>query len=215
MTLPIVAFDLDGTLVDSVHDLAVALNGALAELGLPTHDVEVVRGFIGHGARNLVLSALGAHADRVDDVMPRFRARYERALDVHTRVFPGVQEALSSLRGRATLAVATNKPGALARSLVDRLLPGHFRLVLGPDDTGSLKPDPQVLRVIEQSLRGPLVAFVGDSSVDMATAKNRGVPGIAVTWGLAERTALADATRIVDDGPALTAALDALLPPPR
>ncbi len=187
----IVAFDLDGTLVDSVGDIARALNGALAELDLAPVDVDVVRGFVGNGSRMLMQRALHSRTGRapapaaVDDALARFRAHYERALVGETRPFEGIPAALAALKDRALLAVATNKPAAFARPIVEALMPGVFSLVVGPEDAGgALKPDPAMLRHIERTLEGELAAFVGDSGVDVATAKNAGVPVIGVAWGL-------------------------------
>ena len=153
---PIVSFDLDGTLVDSVRDLAEALNAALVAAGLAPHTLDDVRTFVGRGARNLVLRALEprGRTELVDDVLARFRHAYEGSLLAHTTVFAGVPALLDALAGHATLVVATNKPGVYARPLVSALLPGRFALVVGPDDAGALKPDARGL-----STRGDLAAL--------------------------------------------------------
>ncbi len=184
----VVAFDLDGTLVDSVADLARALNAALADAGLDAHAVDVVRGFVGNGARVLVERAVAAaHAGSgadVDFVLGRFTHHYESDLVGQTRVFDGVAEALDGLRGHALLAVATNKPGKFARPLVEALLPDRFAVVVGPDDSGFLKPDRRMLSHVSALTYADVVVFVGDSAVDVETAKNHGVPSVGVTWGL-------------------------------
>jgi phosphoglycolate phosphatase len=204
---PIIAFDLDGTLVDSVGDLASALNAALSEMPgtLGPLSVDVVRGFVGNGARVLVQRTLRAvgrgdvdgnvRDDDTDALLAKFRAHYDRGLVDQTRPFDGVPASLSALREMgARLAVATNKPGGPARAVVDALFaPGTFELVLGPDDVGSLKPDPAILARIALQMKGGVFAFVGDSGVDVETARNAGVRAVGVAWGLRpEEVATAD-----------------------
>lgn len=221
----VVGFDLDGTLVDSVDDIAAALNLALADVGRPALPTLRVRGFVGRGARNLVAQAVAAtnrdHAAAtnddddvvVDDLLARFRAHYERDLAVHTRPFDGVVEALDALRAAGVVVgVATNKPGALARPLVDRLLPGRCAAVLGPDDVGGLlKPDPAILRALGRACGDVDVAcYVGDSAVDVDCARAAGIPVVGVTWGL--RPDEARTADVVVDAPGdLAAALRGLL----
>jgi phosphoglycolate phosphatase len=220
----VVGFDLDGTLVDSVDDIAAALNLALAESGRATLPVARVRGFVGRGARNLVVQAVAAtstsgtlgEADGdgvVDDVLARFRAHYARDLAVHTRAFAGVLGSLDALRAAGVVVgVATNKPGVFARPLVDRVLPGRASAVLGPDDVGgTLKPDPAILAALAAACGADtLAAYVGDSAVDVECARAAGVPVVGVTWGL--RPDEVRAADVVVDAPAdLAAALLQLL----
>ena len=183
-----IAFDLDGTLVDSVGDIATALNGALADTGLAPLPVEVVRSYVGNGARMLVTRALagrpGDFEGAVDDVLALFRTRYDQGLIEQTVAFEGIGAVLQELSQHARIAVATNKPGAPARAIVQALFPGLVDLVLGPDDVGALKPDPAMLRAVALSLAGEVCVFVGDSGVDRQTAHDAGVPFVGVAWGL-------------------------------
>jgi phosphoglycolate phosphatase len=136
---------------------------------------------------------------------------YEGDLANETRPFPGVVEALDALRATGlVLAVATNKPGAFARPLVEALLPGRFAVVLGPDDAGALKPDPRLLRVVEERCGGRVGCYVGDSAVDVDCARAAGVPSIGVTWGLRPDEAR-QADVVVDDSAALSGAILRLL----
>lgn len=185
----VVAFDLDGTLVDSVADLARALNAALADFGLAAHTVDVVRGFVGNGAEMLVSRAVlasgvaGVGVD-VGAVLAGFRRHYGADLVGETLPFAGIVDCLSLLQPQALLAVATNKPGVFARPLIEALLPGRFAAVVGPDDAGALKPDPRVLAHVATLVGGRVAVFVGDSAVDVETARACGIPSVGVTWGL-------------------------------
>ncbi|MBM4282135.1 MAG: HAD family hydrolase [Deltaproteobacteria bacterium] len=230
----LVAFDLDGTLVDSVADIAAALNAALcvadaadaarAECDRAPLAVDVVRRMVGGGARNLCLQAsvaagLATDNDAVDALLARFRAHYERDLAVHTRPFDGVVGALDALLAAGVvLGVATNKPGVFARPLMQALLPGRCAAVLGPDDVlGLLKPDPAMLFALPARAGVPdvvVACHVGDSAVDVDCARAAGVPVVGVTWGL--RPDEVRAADVVVDRPAdLAAAVLGLLSPPR
>ncbi len=229
----VVAFDLDGTLVDSVADIAAALNTALAERDRPPLDVDVVRRMVGGGARNLCVQASvaaglsaagpadddGADDGAIDALLARFRAHYERDLAVHTRPFDGVLGALDALRAAGVvIGVATNKPGVFARPLVQALLPGRCAAVLGPDDVGGrLKPDPAMLLALPARAGLPdavVACHVGDSAVDVDCARAASVPVVGVTWGL--RPDEVRGADIVVDRPAdLAAAVLGLLSRPR
>lgn len=181
----VIAFDLDGTLVDSVGDIAHALNAALAEFDRPALDIDDVRELIGNGARNLVAKALDEERD-VDDVLKRFRAHYDAAPLKHTVAFPGVIDALKGARVAGfACAVATNKPSAPAKAIVSALFVGLVDVVIGPEDAGgSLKPHPAQLHAAARALDGKVACMVGDSGVDKETAQNANVPFIGVSWGL-------------------------------
>lgn len=198
MTRPALAFDLDGTLVDSLADLTSALNLCFAERapeksGSIHFEKSVVRGMIGHGARHLVARAL-AHTSgnspkdvQVDDMLVSFRDAYARVFLQETKPFPGIPELLQQLVDTDwTLCVTTNKPAALAQDIVQALLPGFFSCVLGPEDAGAHKPEPAILRVAESRLGVPLLGLVGDSIIDIDTAARAGIPAIAVLWGLGD-----------------------------
>lgn len=181
-------FDLDGTLIDSVGDIADSLNETLAEYGLPPYDDARVAGFIGSGVKELIRRALPArmHAE-LDEVVARYRARYLKWPTRRTTLYLGVKPTLERLPGEK--AVATNKPGALARRILDELgVAGQFAAVLGEDDVGRTKPDPLIVDL----LRGKSGAtkrrtlYVGDSLVDADTADAAGVDLALVTYGYAD-----------------------------
>jgi len=208
-----IAFDLDGTLVDSARDIHDALAAAIDD---PRLTEDVTRSLIGHGARHLVERALvvtGRAQDDVDATLARFRAIYDAAPTRHTVPYEGIPGVLSTLRARdIAIAVCTNKPAPLARVVVHELLPGLCDVVLGPEDAGAHKPDKAILDVAEARLGAPLAAFVGDSAVDVETARNKRVPCVFVTWGLGRDRPARDAmTHVVDDAASLAASLHALL----
>ncbi len=186
-------FDLDGTLVDSLDDLHASVNHALAAVGLPPRTREEVRGYVGEGARVLLAKAIAPRDELLDPALSAWRAHYaEHCLD-RTRPYPGIPALLSGA-GRV-LAVHTNKPGAMARKILDGLgLLPRFVAVLGGDEAPR-KPDPTGLRELMAragATPGETV-FVGDSRHDVETAHAAGVEVIAVTWGLGSRAELVQA----------------------
>ncbi|HYG06300.1 MAG TPA: phosphoglycolate phosphatase [Stenotrophomonas sp.] len=186
---PLVIFDLDGTLVDSLSDISEALNLTLADLALPQFDEATVRGWVGEGVRSLVASALQASRSSLalDEVMPGFMRHYGECLLHHPRLYPGVAEALDGLQARAvTLAVCTNKPARFVQPLLAHLgIAGHFSAVLGGDSLPQRKPDPTPLLHLcaqfGQSAQQCLM--VGDSAVDAAAANAAHVPLALVRYG--------------------------------
>jgi phosphoglycolate phosphatase len=178
-------WDLDGTLVDSLADIGTAMNQALATCGLPGHPLEAYRAFVGEGVRVLVARAAPA-GDR-EAVLTAYQRAYAAALDVHTVVYPGVRETLDALSARGVpMAVLSNKPDAATREVVTRLLPGvPFVAVQGQVDTLPRKPDPAMaLRLAARLGQAPGdIALVGDTAIDLATARAAGMRSVGVTWG--------------------------------
>lgn len=191
----LVAFDLDGTLVDSSRDLATAVNRALPQVlpGTPPLDVELVRGFIGEGATVLIrrcLDHIGRADVDADAVLGVFLEAYRGCLLDTTRLYPGVEEALDALgawREPPLLAVLTNKPGDMSRALVAGLgVSARFARVLGSGDGLPRKPDPAGLRALMAELGAEprTTALVGDSRIDVLTARAAGVCAVGVGYGL-------------------------------
>jgi phosphoglycolate phosphatase len=186
-------FDLDGTLVDSVDDLAASVNHALRVVGLPPRTREEVRGFIGEGARVLLERAVSPHQERLEPALAAWRAHYEAHLLDRTCPYPGIPAALAG--ARRPLAVLTNKPGEMARRILAGLgLSPRFAAVVGGDEAPR-KPDPTGVRALlaQAGARAEDAVLIGDSVVDAATARAAGLRFVGVTWGLGAREDLARA----------------------
>jgi phosphoglycolate phosphatase len=190
-----VVFDLDGTLADTSPDLTAALNHALATMGRATVPAEDVRHMVGHGARALLrkgLAATGAVSDAlIDEGFPLFLDYYEDHICDHSHAWPGVEAALDALAADGVaLAICTNKIEALTHRFLAAVgWQGRFAGIVGGDTLPVKKPDPAPLfEAIARAGGGP-AAFVGDSITDTDTARNAGLPCVAVTFGFSDRPA--------------------------
>jgi phosphoglycolate phosphatase len=198
-----IVFDLDGTLVDSVDDIADALAGALADRGLPPVTTELVRDWVGGGARSLVARA--APAGDVEAVLARFEARYAAAPVSRTILYDGISVVLDRLAAaHRVLAVLTNKPHKIAVQVCETLLARWpFATVLGHRPGVPLKPDPEAAWMVAAELGVPpeACALVGDAPSDLETARAAGMMPVAVTWGYRPRSELiaAQPALLVDD----------------
>lgn len=184
----LVVFDLDGTLVDSRLDLAHSVNEMLEAYGSRPLPVDEVIAMVGEGARVLVQRALAAAGCDVpvDEALARFRRIYDRRLLEHTGPYPGVAEAVRAAAARAALAVLTNKPTEPARRLLEAFgLAPHFRWVMGGDSAFPRKPDPAALRHImdQAGSAARTTLMVGDSMIDVETARRGGVPMCVARYG--------------------------------
>ena len=183
-------FDLDGTLVDSLLDLRAGLNQMLREMGRRELTPEEVRPMIGDGSRALVgraLSATGSPTDAEDPSYQRFMQIYQAGLSHLTRLYPGVEEALRTLRDEgARLAICTNKPQAATVALLQQLgIAGYFDVVLCGDVVPFRKPDPRHLLLALEQLRARPneSAMIGDNENDYAAARGAGLPVILMRYG--------------------------------
>jgi phosphoglycolate phosphatase len=180
-------FDLDGTLIDSERDLIESTNATLRHLGRPELPPATVSGYIGHGAPKLVASALGPGSDAELQAagLRFFLSYYEDHKLVHTRAYPSVPEALESL-APIPMAVLTNKPQRISRQILEALgIAKYFRIIYGGDSFPAKKPDPAgVHKILERFSVPPANAlFIGDSEVDVQTARNAGTPCAIVNYG--------------------------------
>ena len=200
MQTELVIFDLDGTLLDTIGDLAVACNAMLARRGLPGHTYADYCHFVGNGILRLVERALPEELRTPDEVAAAradFVAYYTDHIDLHTRPYDGIPELLDELHARGIrLAVASNKFQRGTEKLIRRYFPGlPFEAVLGQRPDVPLKPDPAVVEEILAATGVPRerVLYVGDSGIDMLTAAAARVRSAGVTWGFRAREELQEA----------------------
>ncbi len=206
-------FDLDGTLLNTISDLGTACNHALAAFGFPLHSLDEYPHLVGNGVNRLIERALPAgHKDEATVLSLRevFVPYYDTHNCVHTQPYKGIPELLRTLKQRGfRLAVASNKYQAATAQLVEHFFPDTFDVVFGERPNVPRKPDPQIVRDIltrlstinsqpstslntkpstlnfsqHSTLNTQLIIYIGDSLVDVQTARNAGLPVIACTWG--------------------------------
>ena len=199
-------FDLDGTLLNTLGDLASAVNYALRSHGMPEHSLDAVRRFVGNGVRMLMIRAIpdGELNPQFDDVFKTFREYYMlHSLDT-TRPYDGIPEMLSALRRRGCrLAVVSNKFDVATKELCKHFFPDTIEVAVGEHEAEGIRKKPAPDTVIEAlsqlgvssksqdsfipDNRSLNVVYVGDSDVDLETARNAGLPCISVLWGFRDR----------------------------
>lgn len=190
-----IIFDLDGTLLNTLGDLRNAANEALRVRGLPLRSAEEVRCFIGNGVRNLMRRCLpeGTAEEEIDAALADFKRYYSAHLRDSTVPYDGIPELLCELRGRGIkVGVLSNKLDSATQTLIRHYFPGQTDAVLGEQSGIPRKPDPTSCRMILRQLgvQPEEVLYVGDSGVDMQTARNAGLTAVGVTWGFRSRTVL-------------------------
>lgn len=207
-------FDLDGTLLDSLHDIADAMNDCLGLLGLPVHAPPAYATMVGEGVVTLCRRALPAGRALLEGrLVELMRARYRVHPLAHTRPYAGIPAAIDALAAAGrTLAVLSNKPHELSVRIVRSLWPGGvFGQVRGYTEEALRKPDPRVvLEMCAQAGVAPgETCLVGDTPIDVETARRAGAEVLAVTWGFRSRAELvaAGATHIIDSPAELPRAL--------
>lgn len=185
-----ILFDLDGTLLDTLADLTDGVNYALKCHGMPMRTMEEVRAFVGNGAAQLIRCAAGENA-HWKAVLADFRVYYDSHCRVKTDLYPGIREMLEALGGEYPLAIVSNKPDSAVKLLCRDYFPGIP--AMGEHPGCPRKPDPQMLRLAMEQLGVEHCVYVGDSEVDVLTARNAGVPCVSVLWGFRDRRALRQA----------------------
>lgn len=185
----VIVFDLDGTLLDTLYDLAHACNTVLRECGYPHHPVEDYRYFVGDGLRVLMerITPAGTSQAELDRCCELFTSYYSRCWDANSRPYADIDNMLTQLRGRGVrLAVLSNKPHQFTGMCVDRFFSEHrFAVVLGQREGIGRKPDPAGALEIAGILgvRPDECLYVGDTATDMQTGKSAGMFTIGVLWG--------------------------------
>jgi len=190
-----VLFDLDGTLADTLNDLANATNWALAQVGCPPHPVDSYRYRVGDGARELCARALPANKQELTDQVLRLMGRRydEHCFDL-TKLYPGIPEMVSALAERQfKLAVLSNKPDKFTKRMIAYYFnPSPFAVVRGQLPNVPLKPDPTAAAQIAQELAiaPSRWLYLGDTNTDMRTARGAGMHPVGVLWGFRDRDEL-------------------------
>ena len=188
-----VIFDLDGTLTDTLEDLKNSVNYAVGLCGVAPYDLETVRSFIGSGAANLIRRALPENIEEeaFGKILSEFRNHYMEHVMDNTVAYPGIKELLAELKTKGLkLAVTSNKPDAGTKAIVDAIFPGVFDYVAGEKTGVPRKPEPDIVKIALGEMGAQSAVYVGDSDVDVFTAKNAELPCICVTWGFRDPDSL-------------------------
>ena len=182
-----ILFDLDGTLLNSLEDLMDSTNYALAQYGCPPRSLEEIRTFVGNGAYNLMRLALpGKESDPpVEDVLATYQAYYATHARIKTGPYAGIKEALAQIAEKYPVAIVSNKPDKAVKILCTDFFPGIY--ALGEADGCPRKPAPDMLYKAMAEIGVDKCIYVGDSEVDVITARNAEVPCLSVLWGFRDQ----------------------------
>lgn len=193
----LVIFDLDGTLINSLEDLGTAINVSLKKMSLSTHNMDKFNYFVGNGIKNLCERAVGEHQDRVEELYNLFSEYYGSHYAVYTKPYLNVEELLIHLKQNGIkIAVASNKAENFAIKIVCELFPNiQFDCIKGQIETRDKKPCPDIILEIMKELEVSKeeTLMVGDSNVDIQTAKNSGLKSVGCLWGFRDYEELSEA----------------------
>ncbi len=179
-----ILWDLDGTLLDTLEDLADAVNFTLGQFGYPERTIEEVRRFVGNGARRLIALAVPEEADP-EAVFEVFHAYYNAHCQIKTKPYDGIPEVLAQLGKKYPMAIVSNKPDSAVKSLCAQYFPNLY--ARGESADCPRKPAPDMVCKAMEEIGAERCIYVGDSEVDVLTAKNAGVPCLSVLWGFRDR----------------------------
>ena len=185
-----ILWDLDGTLLDTLEDLADAVNFALQQFGYPERSIEEIRCFVGNGARRLIERAVPTGGD-VAAVFDTFHTYYDAHCRIKTRPYDGITAALQKLGEKYPMAVVSNKPDSAVKPLCAEYFPGLY--ARGESTDCPRKPAPDMVFKAMEAIGVERCIYVGDSEVDVLTARNAGVPCLSVLWGFRDRAEIMDA----------------------
>ena len=189
-----IIFDLDGTLLDSLEDLHRCVNYILRQYGCPERSMEEIRQFVGNGARQLIRLSLPGREDDppLEEVLEAYQTYYNATCNEGTTcAYPGILEALAAIREKYPVAVVSNKPDEAVRTLCRDFFGDVY--ARGVTEDCPRKPQPDMVYRTMETIGVDRCIYVGDSEVDVETAKNAGVPCISVLWGFRDREALEQA----------------------
>ena len=179
-----ILWDLDGTLLNTIEDLADATNYAMEQYGYPRRTLEEVRRFVGNGARRLIEQAVPEGAD-VDAVLKTFHTYYDDHCQIKTGPYAGIMEALAVLGQKYPMAVVSNKPDSAVKSLCAQYFPALY--ARGESTDCPRKPAPDMIFKAMKEIGVERCIYVGDSEVDVLTARAAGVPCLSVLWGFRDK----------------------------
>ena len=185
-----IIWDLDGTLLDTLEDLADGTNYALSQLGYPQRTLEEIRQFVGNGARNLMIRAVPEGGDP-DAVLDVFRPYYNEHCQIKTKPYDGILDVLAALKTRYPMAVVSNKPDSAVKPLCAQYFPGLY--ARGEIAGCPRKPAPDSVWAAMEAIGVDTCIYVGDSEVDVETARNAKVKCLSVLWGFRDRDVLEQA----------------------
>ena len=183
--IELIIFDLDGTLVNTLEDIAASVNFTLQKLGRPPIPVDSVRQYVGDGIEMLMVRALNGRDEFLPDAVGIYKVHHSRNLIVRSRLYPSVTDVLEHFRA-VPMAVISNKTSDFVQPLLDGLrISGYFRLVLGADSGLPLKPAPDAVQKIMAEFKTPQdrTVIVGDGTTDVRAGKAAGVITCSVTYG--------------------------------
>lgn len=190
-------FDLDGTLIDSLRDIAESMNRSLETMGHPIHDVDAYRYFVGDGIHQLALRALPEshrNDEQVEQFLTGYQDDYFENWNIHTRPYHGIIELLERLTDAGIpMSVLSNKPDGVTKECTEHFFPKmNFMVVAGQKDSVPRKPDPTAALSIAEAMNvePEACAFIGDTATDMKTAVASGMFPAAVTWGFRQEDEL-------------------------
>ena len=185
-----ILFDLDGTLLDTLEDLKDATNATLRHFGCPERTLEEIRSFVGNGARNQIRLSLPGREDDpdLDEVLSWYQEYYPRHCQIKTAPYAGILESLKELGEKYPLAIVSNKPDSAVKILCAEYFPGVY--AQGVTDDCPRKPAPDMVLRAMEAIGVEHCIYVGDSEVDIRTAKNAKVPCVSVLWGFRDRKVL-------------------------
>lgn len=208
-----ILFDLDGTLLNTLEDLADATNAALAHFGCPARTTDEVRKFVGNGAERLLRQALPGKPDDPDisEVLAFFKDYYAAHSQIKTRPYEGILEALAEVKREFPVAIVSNKPDNAVKILCSQYFGDVY--AIGESSRCPRKPAPDMVWQALAAIGAETCIYVGDSEVDVITAQNAGVKCLSVLWGFRDKETLkeAGATHFCDDPKKMLAILKEMI----
>ena len=203
MAYKAVLFDMDGTVLDTLTDLAEAVNACFRHFGVPEVPYSLVRAKLGNGAVYLIHACVpaGMEEERIRELIAWYKPYYDAHCRIETRPYPGIPELMAELKAKGVKqAIISNKPDPAVQELAEEFFPGLLETAVGESERVRRKPDPDaVLAAVERmGLKKEDCVYIGDTEVDLATARNAGMDVITVSWGFRSEEELvsAGATRI-------------------